>query len=462
MPAAEFSRVRAYLERDCRSLGEALTKFEAFGAEHDLDLCRTVGGSAWRCAKRRLSLPNAELSPRDHEFVRKGYYGGRVQIFRPEAASGREYDVNAMYPAALSILELPWGVPVRRMGRAARSHFLSGDSEGVVEARVQVPEMWAPPLPVRTASRSAYPTGEFSGHWTCLELRYAESVGVRILEVKEGIFWPEKKRIFKEWVDELWSLRFHAPGGKSGPFGTFLKFYMNSLTGKLGMKPQSKRYTLNPPPEKLAGMEEVGADIWSYDGPSVRRLKDGRWVAGSECCHVEWAAYITAMGRVRWHKQATAVDGDMVMGDTDSVFTLKERTDEIGDGLGEWQDKGRWSDFSAIAPKFYRYLPAGKPGGDVQLRSDLRHGTPSIDDFVIKSKGVSRNQKRPFEELFRTGVGSFHAVRPSGFREGARSGRIFGSKEQIRRITRGYGDRIFDPKTGLTNPPRAEDLEILP
>jgi hypothetical protein len=475
MPGNEFAKVREYLEKDCRSLGEALTKFEEFGAAEDIDLCYTVGGSAWRCAQRRIGLPDAELTLRDHEFVRKGYYGGRVQIFRPEANEGREYDVNAMYPAALASLELPWGDSCRRVGSGARSDFQRG-LEGVVRARVSVPEMWIPPLPVRTKSRSAYPTGIFEGHWTAVELRYAETVGVKILEVKEGIFWPEKKVLFRDWIDQLWSLRFAAQGGKSGPFGTFLKFYMNSLTGKLGMNPESTLYTLNPDPEKLDKLTEVGAGIWSYDGPKVRKTKDGRWVAGSPCCHVEWAGYITAIGRIRWHRQATAGPEDMVMGDTDSVLCTTKRTKEVGNGLGEWQDKGgfasRWVynefsgreewriGFEAIAPKFYRYFPSGAKGLP-PVPEAVHRRENEFNAAVIKSKGVPRNQRRPYEELFRTGVATFYSTRPSGFREGARSGRIFRSKEQFRRITRGYGDRIFDYQTGVTNPPRAQDLELI-
>jgi hypothetical protein len=231
---------------------------------------------------------------------------------------------------------------------------------------------------------------------------------------------------------------------------------------------------LNPDPEKLDKMSEVGAGIWSYAGPSARKTKEGKWVAGSPCCHVEWAAYITAMGRIRWHQQAVSGPDDMVMGDTDSVLCTTKRTKEIGNGLGEWQFEGefasRWVEtdrgrewrigFEAIAPKFYRFLPK-EPGSDVQFSGTVPHAAGPFDGYVIKSKGVSRNQRRPFEELFRTGVGSFHSSAPRGFREGARAGRIFGPKEQIRTVTRGYGDRIFDPKTGLTNPPRAEDLEIL-
>jgi hypothetical protein len=407
-----------------------------------------------------VGLPDATLSTRDHNFVRKGYYGGRVQIFRPEAARGREYDVNAMYPAALSTLSLPWGDPRRRVKEGARADYRSG-LEGVVRATVDVPEMWIPPLPVRTKGRSAYPTGSFSGSWTCLELRYAESIGVRILEVKEGIFWPEKRILFREWIDELWKLRFTAKGGKNGPFGTFLKFYMNSLTGKFGMNPQSKLYTLNPDPEKLENMEEVGAGIWSYDGPTARKTKRGDWVAGSPCCHVEWAAYITATGRIRWHRQASAGGEDMVMGDTDSVFCTTKRTEEVGDEIGQWQFKGKWERFSAIAPKFYRYFPA-RTKGISSLPQALPGGPGKSHDAVIKSKGVARDQRRSFEELFRTGVATFHSTRPSGFREAARAGRIFSSKEQFRRITRGYGDRTFDRQTGMTNPPRAEDLDILP
>lgn len=443
MPRPEFERVREYLRADCESLHGALQRLSGYGEEHDIDLGITVGSSSYACASRWLGIPDSELSLDDHLFARKGYYGGRVQIFRPEAESGNRYDINSSYPYALSMLELPWGRSYRRAGEYASAEFNAG-REGFVAARVHVPEMWIPPLPVRLRDRIAYPTGEIEGVWPCSELRNAILLGVTVQSLTEGLFWPETRRVFKPWIDKLWQLRKMDRHGKSGPLGTFLKFYMNSLSGKLGTKPTSKRFILNPKTPQM-NWEDVGCGIWSFDGPMVRRHRDtGAWVAGEPCSHVEWASYITAFGRIRWLNQAMDGHNDMVMGDTDSVFCTGTRSKELGEELGQWQSEGRFRDFKAIAPKFYRFLPDEETGNL---------------EFTVKSKGVGRQEAGSLDELFSMGAQTIRTRGMAGFRWGSRHGNLFQRNNGSKKISVGYGDRVFDAREGVTNPPRMRDLK---
>jgi hypothetical protein len=313
--------------------------------------------------------------------------------------------------------------------------------------------MWIPPLPVKAGGRSVYPCGTFSGTWPIPELRYAESVGVRILEVTEGLFWPRVQNLFREWVRKLWDLRFNAEGGKSGPFGTFLKFYMNSLTGKLGMRPGSDSYVLNPELGHAKGnrYECVSEDpeIYKVKGPQGR-WRGTEYLAGQACSHVEWAAYITAAGRIEWHRQATAGSGlDLVAGDTDSVFTTTERTLSVGEALGEWQDKGRWIDGDWIAPKFYKYTPLGVHAGDAEVNGGAK----------FRSKGVRASRPSEWWDLWNRGRHEFEWTSNMGFRLAAKAGTLFEETTIKREITRNTGDRILRAD-GLTYPPNARDLGL--
>jgi len=246
MLRTDFEKVREYLRADCESLWLALGRLRDWAAEHDLDLAPTIGSAAYADARRLLDLPDSAFSMAEHLFCREAYFGGRVQVFRPELEEGEAYDVSAMYPAALASLSLPWGMPEWVTGQRCRAAFDAG-RPGIYSARVSVPEVWIPVLPIRTAERVAYPVGKFSGRWTQIELAYAEESGrAKIEEVTEALVWPEERNVFKPWIEKLWSLRATAEGGKSGPFGTFLKFYMNSLTGKLGTDPRTERICRDP------------------------------------------------------------------------------------------------------------------------------------------------------------------------------------------------------------------------
>jgi DNA polymerase type B, organellar and viral len=451
MGDADWRAVREYLEADCRSLLEALRRLNEWAEAHDLDLAPTIGSAAWRNASRLLGLGEASLSLPDHLFAREGYQGGRVQCFRPHSGGGVEHDVNALYPSVLARLRVPVGVPTRRAGLSVGEVYRR-ERPGFFRARVRVPDLFIPPLGKRTRTRTVYPTGTFSGVWCGSELRYAESCGVTILELKECLTWPEEERLFEGWIAKLWALRFNAEGGKSGPFGTFLKFYLNSLTGKFGSKPLRMRYVYKPTATKIEpAWEEIGSGVWGVPCSGVRwSSTQRRLLAGQACSHVEWAAHITAAGRVEWHRQAMAGGGnDAVYGDTDSLFSEGPRTDHVGDGLGEWQRKGIYSDFDSIAPKFYSYRPEGQ-----SAKLEVTDGRQ------VRSKGVRAAFPEEWRELFATGSHRFAWTSSTGFRMAARSGlSLFGESTISREIKRGYGDRILMPE-GITRPPTAKELGL--
>jgi hypothetical protein len=291
---------------------------------------------------------------------------------------------------------------------------------------------------VRTAERVAYPTGRFSGRWTKIELAYAESQGTKIEEVTEVMVWPEERNVFRPWIEKLWALRANAAGGKSGPMGTFLKFYMNSLTGKLGSRPEFEDVFLNPG-EVKAGMEPMGGGFYKQARSGVAK-RGGQWVAGSPCAHVEWAAYLTSWGRVEWHKEAVSVDGgaDVAYCDTDSLRCAKPRTRNVGKGLGEWLHEGHFRDFQANAPKFYRMNLEGK--------------------VEVKSKGVSATFPEEWDKLFSKGSHTFKRTALAGFKTSLRKHkRAFSTATLARKVGRGYGDRVLGPE-GRTYPQDAEAL----
>jgi len=435
MPRRDLESVRDYLRADCVSLFQALGRLNEWADTYDVELAPTIGGAAWRDAKAKLGLPDASLSLADHGFAREGTFGGRCQVFRVQARSCHEYDVNSMYPNALRSVTLPWGRASRRLGRSASIAYADG-REGFFRARVRVPDLWIPPLPIKAGGRNCYPTGTFSGVWTGVELRYAEEIGCRILAVTEALAWDGTYNPFGAWVDKLWRLRATAEGGKSGPFGQFLKRYMNSLTGKLGMRPGGTAYVYNPIAPK-PDWQYLGNSCWLYALPEHRRTPAG-WVAGAPCCHVEWYAYVTAAGRISWHRQAGE---DAIYCDTDGLYCLNPRTRDVGEGLGQWQDRGVWDSFEAIAPKFYRLSRA------------------ATGETVVRSKGVRARFDAEWEDLFKRGTHTFERSVSEGYKSAARNARAFESITLRRTIARGTGDRVL-MLDGTTRPPTARELGL--
>ena len=502
MPGTMMRQLCKYLKDDCLALMAALENLQKYAAINKLDLGMTIGGSAWRNAKRTLELDGAEWGSGDYSFARKAYFGGRVQLLRqgliPRAW---EYDVNSMYPWSLRSFELPIGSRSKVFGKDAQAAFHRGEP-GIYSATVDVPTMHLPPLPYRydKARAVAYPTGAFYGIWTAPELAYAKSLGVKVT-ILEGLVWESKRVIFKAWIDRLWSLRKGAPGGKKSPIGEWLKLFMNSLTGKFGANPDHERLCMNP--TEVKGCRCLCADC----GKSARRCKcplfrverckcnpwrqvsDYVWAQREwridECAHVHWAAYLTSQARVAWHKQAIA-DGvggrSVIYGDTDSLFADKERTGNIGKDLGQWDCAGPLINFEGIAPKVYGFecLPGCErhmnqetgelcPGGQITAKAKGmtlpkkggKHTRPAVfkcaDKWRITEDGATCSDH---PDLSCPGLYSKEGV--IGFKAGLRAPRFFFARKLTRKLRARTGDRILEKgelgRQGFTRAPRVGEL----
>lgn len=471
MPLAKQKRLAEYLRADCESLFIALQKLREYAHKFDLDLSMSVGSSAWKNAKRLLGLPPARLNYNDHKFARRGYYGGRVPCIIPHVSQGYELDVNSMYPSRLAYFPVPTGACVRLTGNDCKRAL--GNFPGIYRCEVRVPDMHIPPLPLRIGARIAYPTGDFSGTWTSVELLYALEKGCRVKKFEEALVWRGYEVLFKPWVDKMFDLRSKALGwdgkpDKKGPIGTFLKFYANSVTGKLGSNPETLKIHINP--ELANGEDECTCPTW-WD-----KCKCGAWIPMDaqvdsaliwgepqyrlqSCAHVEWAAFLTAEARVEWHKQAVSVDGgeDVAYGDTDSLFTKKKRTRNMGKGLGQWDEGDEFTNLEVFAPKVYRLDSHKEEGPRVKAKGLRLPQARPVDgekpaDFAKRRTRAARKA----EELLRSGtaIGKDAVI---GFRAGARAGKFFKVGNVARTVNVGYGDRILEPGKDVTRAPTIDE-----
>lgn len=381
MSAKQKNALLKYLEQDCVALAKTLLSLQDYADENDLDLAATVGASAWKTAKRVHSLDEEVLPPSQYRFARKAYFGGRTQVFRPVAADGYHYDVNSAYPAALMSTPLPVGHASETAGDGARRAY-ERERPGVYRVTVHVPNMFVPPLPVRGETGNiAYPTGTLTGEWSRIELAYAVSLGCEVLKWGNALVWPRAELLLAPNARRIWALRDAV--GKKSSLGKWLKFYANSLTGKLAQSPEQETFFYSDAePKRCAadgdcdGGRRCESGDWQYCCPHrcvkwcgawapAGAMSSGVWKKSSwripDNGFVQWALYLTSVARVALHKQLVA-DGfngrHAVYCDTDSCFTLAQRFTNVGAELGQWSDEGPFTGFHALAPKTYRFLDA--------------------------------------------------------------------------------------------------------
>lgn len=491
-PTEVLDAIEVYNYYDCTSLAEALRALQSFADDNDLDLGWTIGGAAWRELKRRWGIKPNALKPYEHRFVRSAYYGGRVQLLKHKRAPVLyQYDVNALYPSRLRLLEFPAGEPRWLFGRAAET-ALFDNCHGAYEVTVTVPPSYMPPLPIRYRKGGsfgiAYPTGTMRGVWMGVELVNAAHLGCVIDKVHRGLVWPETTREFAGAVDNWWRLRANAPGGKSSGLGEWLKFRSNSPCGKMGAREEKRRYELLVDDIRVCTC--VTAEEKSHCRCQAHRkvseyVFETTYSRIDECARIEIAATITAYGRVEVLDFALEAGVENVYYlDTDGVKLSRPPNaaahKRLGGkmDLGKFLDEGLVYDFDGLAPKVYsglsgaegegylkKYLDKKAPDFESRVKNALawkpRHFPPPEDEAVlllteepvIKSKG-GKLQERPREgsTAKRWGIRGIHA--------GAARGKFFHAVEMKRRFSRQYGDRI-KLRGGETRAPRVDEIDII-
>lgn len=141
-------------------------------------------------------------------------------------------DVRSMYPSILRDGEFPVSkLFIRENIDVEELRVLLTHYSCVARVTVSAPHAW---YPHRSSGRVLFPTGEFTTTLASPELLRAVSDGsVRFVhEVATYV----RGRPYLRAASELIDMRDAAPGGRDGPFGTFVKLLANSMTGRLAMR----------------------------------------------------------------------------------------------------------------------------------------------------------------------------------------------------------------------------------
>lgn len=350
MPESYWTQTIDYLIRDVQALRDLLFALFEFGEQNQIEIRGTIGGSAWATAQAWCGVPDASLPWDTYSATRQGYYGGRVEVARTTAPNIYRYDRRGAYLASL-LEPLPTG-KYRSIDKPKPAMIaFRRDNPGVYHCHVFVPESMAPPLPVRTGDRLAYPWGILTGQWTSVELQHAIDCGAKIIKMESAVVWQTQKPVLARYAKRIGELRDIADSahGAGKAASTWLKFLGNSLTGKLGQDPDWPTIKLGDYADDPR-YECVGASPWVWSR-TVLKMAD--------CAYPQWAAFLTARARVDLHMQIMHAGDAWCYSDTDSVICTSPLARNIGDGLGQWQFEGVGTDWRALAPKVYAYDTAG-------------------------------------------------------------------------------------------------------
>lgn len=357
-----------YNAQDCRCLYEVIERFFEETGVHS----ETFASHALRVWRKDF-LEQTIWKPHDEilDFIRRGYHGGRVEVYKRTSPDLTCYDVNSMYP---SVMMHPQ--PVEYIGESHR--LLDGDEFGFVECIIDLPECYIPSLPIMK-DKLYFPVGRLQGVWSSREVLEAERRGAKIQKIIRAVYFKTAP-IFRSYIEKLHKMKQTA----KEPTRTIAKLLMNSLYGKFGQSPTKKvYYTESEAPDGSIPI------ILPNGVPSGFATFDRTSRSAYLLPHL--ASAVTSRARLVLLDQ---LHDSIYYCDTDSVFT--SHTMKTGPGLGEWSEVGRGA-ATFIQPKLYHF--AGK------WKSKGLDKEQSIDDFVAGNPNLI-HRARSIKEALREGSAS--------------------------------------------------------
>ena len=373
---AEYNKV------DCVQLYDVLKHFHHYVEDVLLgEVGITAPATAVKLLRRRYLRQPIKRNEHTHDFVRRGYFGGRVEVFRRKGQKLRYYDINSSYPAAM-LEKMPGSTCHAWEGKPPKR--LLDNYIGFAEVRIEVPEdLHIPPLPVRgdggelPKGKLLFPTGKLYGVWEWSELKQAEEMGCSIVWWGKS-YWYEAIPLFEEYVRDLYSYRDKNHPNYDPGLAAIAKLMLNSSYGKFGMKTLRRK-------------------IYRYDDPEMPELavpadQDPEclvWYADEEvdAAYImpQVAARVTALARVRLLRfmlDAEQRGGTIHYCDTDSLITEVElpSSTELGGLKDEMPAQSGQLTGEFLGPKMYMLT--------------------GPDDFEqVKAKGMQTRNRETFETL---------------------------------------------------------------
>lgn len=291
------------------------------------------------------------------DFIRESYCGGRTEVFKIFLDHpGKHYDVNSEYPFVCHDKLFPIGKPEYidkpNIVEYRWKDWLNNHTGlGFINATVYIPKQNIPPLPVKMG-KLVFPCGTVCGIWTYPELEYAiKNCGVVIKEYHALVHFDKTYPIFKNFIEEFYTMKEQATIEKNKSKRQFAKLIMNVAYGYTGMKREKS---------KLVKLEDATE---KYELKDIKYLDDElgfaevESVVDSEYIQVQVASYVTSYARLVLLDALRYCDkrGNVYYCDTDSIVTDVELPEEKihPTKLGYWDLESEPQRGIFLMPKVY-------------------------------------------------------------------------------------------------------------
>ncbi len=360
-------------------------------------------------------------------FFLDSYFGGRTEAFKMGKTYSSVIDINSSYPYAMKVSKFPNPKFLKvetdctpdKLVNYYFEHF-----EGLAYCTVSHPKIFIGLLPIKKDKKLIFPIGTFSGCWNFNELRFAVSMGVKIVNISKVVYSEPMPSPFESYVTTLYNERVTS----TNDFEIYrIKIFMNSLYGKFAQRINEENIYIENIEKSLDLIHEyqrkkLFIKLQMFNAERNDAFLIIKSMTGQTLTYAipSFSSYITSFGRVKLAEQLLKMENQKpVYCDTDSIFF------EINNGFKSSNELGGWKLENKIVTeinglKNYKFFKIEKP-----------------DKIITRIKGVPANatniglNKFSYNNLIKT---------KEGLRRGIESGFL---TERIKLITNKYDKRII-------------------
>jgi hypothetical protein len=398
-------RFNDYLLNDCYGLYEVLETFFKMIHRYGGKIGITTASTSLKTFQKSylddyiLKMCGKKIN----DDMRKGYYGGRTEIFRMYAPKNGDYywfDINSLYPFVMRNNLFPISPPVRQREISKNDIY---DYNGIVKIKVEVPKnTYLPLLPFRS-DKLYFPIGKFEGYYDNCMIRKAYDLGYKI-KLFDGFLFNESKPIFKKYVDTFYKLKKQSK--TNTPTYALSKLMMNSLYGKFAQKQEGENIK-RILPEELESYKDKIIDVLNIN-EHIYRIKSD--VVGSHFVP-QLSIHVTTLAQLKLFETLyDIVDKGykIFYCDTDSVATDYKNI-KCSENLGDWKLEYTFNKGYFLLPKTY-YICVNEKKGKVRAKGYRMEFHKNFNESTFK-KALFHKDYSDFivhkEEQFQTFLTSY-------------------------------------------------------
>jgi DNA polymerase type B, organellar and viral len=417
-----------YLESDLLCLYQVISQFSKhiFQLEH-LNITKSLSISSLTFKVFKTNYLKDPFLPiikgMHHDLMREAFFGGHVDVYTPTLRTSEAciqpfykniycYDVNSLYPYVMSIHDFPMGKPLLSFDKDLNNYF------GIVHCKIETPEyMDKPVLPFRGNDGIIYfPLGNWTGTYFSEELKEAVNLYGYKVEIISGYKFERTSHIFTDLVNRYFELKKYAKSIGEHSQAAVAKLIMNSLFGRIGMKPIKNKVkivnkeesdqihlyhdvvdniSLNNNLEYIKYNIEINSLFYELNGlDKYEELINKLDINKNEFeTSLPIAIAITAYARMYMNQFIQKYN--CYNTDTDSLFIDVPLSEElVGDKLGQFKLEMVASEAYFISPKLY-YLENENENKIVIKARTLGGESLSKQDFIEMSYGLILKKTRP-------------------------------------------------------------------